>query len=96
MTPEERVVTLRAELRTVAARFCAACAELEPLAAKLADLEGQLRAAEAQASIFDPRPGARELAAAVALGALDALRPHIQFVGSASAAGAEAQLRRTP
>jgi len=96
VTPAERIVALREDLRTAAARFCDACTDLGPLARELAALEGQLRAAEAQAGIFDHSPPARELAAAVALGALDALRPHIQFVGSASAAGAEAQLRRTP
>jgi hypothetical protein len=96
MTPAERVVTLREDLRTAAVRFCAACVDLEPLAAELADLEGQLCAAEAQAGIFDHRPGARELAAAVLLSHVGALRPSVPFVGSESAALAEAQLRKSP
>jgi len=94
-SPHERAVTLREDLRTAASRFCAACAELEPLAAKLADLEGQLRAAEAQAGIFDHRPGARELAAEVLLSHVGALRPSVPFVGRESAAAAERQLRKS-
>ena len=96
MITEERVVTLREDLRTAAARFCASCAALEPLAAELADLEGQLCAAEAQAGIFDHRPGARELGAEVLLSHVGALRPSVPFVGRESAAQAEAQLTRTP
>jgi hypothetical protein len=96
MTSAERVVTLRAELRTVAARFCAACAELEPLAAELADLDAHLLAAEGQCGIFTHRARARELAAEVVHGHLGALRPHISYVGPEAAALAEAQLRRSP
>ena len=95
-SPHERAVTLREDLRTAASRFCAACAELEPLAAELADLEWQFRAAEAQAGIFvDHRPGARELAAEVLLSHVGALRPSVPFVGRESAAAAERQLRKS-
>ena len=81
MIPEERVVTLREDLRTAASRFCDACTELEPLAAELAAVAGQLRAAEAQAGIYhDVRPPARELAAEIANGHLQALRPYVPLV----------------
>jgi hypothetical protein len=96
VTSEERVTSLREDLRTCAARWCDACAALEPLAAELADLEGQLRAAEAQAGIFDHRPGARELAAEVLLSHVAALRPAVSFVSRESAAAAERQLRKPP
>lgn len=93
MTPEERVTTLRAELRTVAARFCAACTELEPLAAELADLEGRLRAAEHQAGIYhDPSPPARELVVEVLHYAVQALTPFVPMVSHDAAALAAAQL----
>jgi hypothetical protein len=50
-------------------------AELEPIAAHLADLEGRLCAARHQAGIYhDVRPPARELAAEIAHGHLHALR----------------------
>ena len=97
MTPAERVASLSADLRTLAARWCAACADLEPLAAELAAVAGQLRAAEAQAGIYhDPRPPARELAAEVLHGAVQALAPHVPTCGPESAAQAEAQLRKSP
>lgn len=94
MTREERVAALRAELRTAAARFCAACAELEPLAAELADVEGRLRAAEHQVGVYhDPRPTARELAAEALHGRVRALRPYVPFSTEESARRAEEALQ---
>jgi hypothetical protein len=96
VTPADRVVSLGADLGTAASRFCAACAELEPLAAELAVVEGQLRAAEHQAGIYhDPSPPARELAVEVLHYAVQALTPFVPMVSHDAAALAEAQLRRS-
>jgi hypothetical protein len=93
VTPAERVVTLREDLRTVVARFCAACVELEPLAAELAAVEGQLRAAEHRAGIYhDPLPSPRELAAEVMHGRVRAMRPYVPFSTEESARRAEEAL----
>ena len=93
MTPEERVTSLREDLRTCAAQWCDACAELEPLAAELAAIEGQLRAAEHRAGIYhDPLPSPRELAAEVMHGRVRALQPYVPFSTEESARRAEEAL----
>jgi hypothetical protein len=85
---------IAADLRGVAAAFIAAVADLSPLADCLAELEAQLRAARHQAGQYtDPRPPARELAAEVLCGRLQALRPYIAHVTAESAEQAEEALR---
>jgi len=75
------VAELQDQLRTTARLYCAALAELEPIAMRLADLEGRLCAARHHAGVYhDPRPPARELAADIAHGHLHALRPHVPLV----------------
>jgi hypothetical protein len=91
------VVKLQEQLRTTARHFCAALAELEPIAAHLADLEGRLCAARHQAGIYhDPRPPARELAAEIAHGHLQALRPYVPLVVNEAMRRAEEALLRRP
>ena len=75
------ITELQEQLRTTARLYCAALAELEPIAARLADLEGRLCAARHQAGTYhDPRPPARELAADIAHGHLQGLRPYVAVV----------------
>lgn len=79
--PAALVAELAEQLRTTARLYCAALAELEPIAVHLADLEGRLRAAQHQVGIYhDVRPPARELAAEIAHGHLQALRPYVPLV----------------
>jgi len=75
------ITELQEQLRTTARHYCATLAELEPIAARLANLEGRLCAARHQAGIYhDVRPPVRELAAEIAHGHLQALRPYVPLV----------------
>jgi hypothetical protein len=75
------VAEISEQLRTTARHYCATLAELEPIAVRLADLEGRLRAAQHQVGVYhDVRPPARELAAEIAHGHLQALSPHVPLV----------------
>jgi hypothetical protein len=81
MTPEERVVALGEDLRTVAVSYCDALLDVERCATRLANLEGRLCAAQYRVGIYhDVRPPARELAAEIANGHLQALRPYVPLV----------------
>lgn len=91
--PAALVVELQEQLRTTARLYCAALAELEPIALRLADLEGRLCAARHHAGIYhDPRPPARELAAEIAHGHLQALRPYVPLVTQETTRRAEEAL----
>ena len=83
---------LAAELRERAAVFVDLMAAAGAVAAEIADLEARRRAALNIAGQRDPRPGARELAAEVALGFLEPLRPHVPFVTLESACRAAEEL----
>jgi len=74
----DRVDQLRQELRAAAEKFVARIREVEPAADALADLEGQLRAAENLVGLHEYRPSARELAAEVVTGYLRSLGPHLR------------------
>jgi hypothetical protein len=96
VTPEEHVISLHEDLRTVAARFCAHLAELEPIVVELVDVDARLRATRHRAGIYhDPSPAARELAVEVLHGAVQALFPYAPMVSHDAAALAEAQLTGT-
>ena len=87
-----RAELLAAELRQQAAVFVAMMRECGDLAAEIADLEAQRRAALNIAGQRDPRPDARELCAEVAHGYLSALRPHIPHVTPQAAERAAEEL----
>jgi len=87
-----RADTLGRQLREQAAVYVAMVKEVGAVAAELADLEAQRRAALNLAGQRDPRPPATSLAADVALGYLGALRPHIPFVTIESAERAAEEL----
>jgi len=82
----DRVDHLRLELRAAAEKFAARIRDAEPAAAELADLEGQLRAAENLVGLHEYRPSARELAAEVVTGLLHALQPYLRPLTSRAAA----------
>lgn len=84
--PAQRVADLRQELQAAGEAFVAAVLELEPLAAELADLEAQLRAAEHRAGIHHYGPTPRELATEVVCGYLHALQPHLRPMTTRKAA----------
>ena len=88
----DRAESLAADLRDRALVFVDLMAEAGAVAAELADLEAQRRAALNLAGQRDPRPPATSLAADVALGYLGALRPHIPFVTVESAERAAEEL----
>lgn len=94
---EALVAEISEQLRTTARHFCATVAELEPIAVRLADLEGRLCAARHQAGIhLGVRPPARELAAEIAHGHLHALRPYVPLVVNEAMQSAEEALVRRP
>lgn len=90
------IIDLAEQLRTTARAYSAALAAVEPLAKRLADLEAQLRAAKHQAGVYDDAilPPTRELAADVALGHLQALRPFVSFVSKEALTRADRALMR--
>ena len=89
----DRAESLAAALRERAATFVDLMAAAGAAAGELADLEARLRAAQHQLGIYHDRgPGARELAADVALGYLSPLRPYVSFVTAESAGRAAEQL----
>ena len=90
--PEQRLADLDEELAAAGAVFVAAIADLEPMVARLADLEGRHRAAGNAAGIHHHRRSARELAVEVLEGRLDALRPYLPFGTRESADLAAEQL----
>lgn len=94
--PTPTIIDLVEQLRTTARAYSAALAAVEPLANRLADLEAQLRAAKHRAGVYDDAmlPPARELAADVALGHLQALRPFVSFVGAEALRRADRALLR--
>lgn len=93
--PAALVVELQEQLRTTARHFCATLAELEPIAIRLADLEGRLCAARHQTGIYhDVRPPVRELSAEIANGHLQALRPYVPLVVNEALRRAEDALVR--
>ena len=83
---------LAADLRDRALVFVDLIAEASAVAAELADIEAQRRAALNTAGLRDPRPDARELAAEVVTGYLSALRPFVPFVTTESAERAAEEL----
>ena len=91
------VAEISEQLRTTARHYCATLAELEPIAAHLADLEGRLCAARHQAGIYhDVRPPVRELCAEIAHGHLQALRPYVPLIVNEALQRAEDALVRPP
>jgi hypothetical protein len=88
-----RAAALAEELAEAGERFVAAVAALAPLAEEIADLEARHRAAAHAAGVTHcQRRPARELAAAVLLGRLGALRPYVPQVAAAAADRAARQL----
>jgi len=65
--------------------------EAGAVAAEIADLEAQLRAAECAAGLHHFGPEARELAAEIAAGYLRALQPHLQPLATREAADRAAE-----
>jgi len=95
--PAALVVELQEQLRTTARHFCATLAELEPIAIRLADLEGRLRAAQHRVGIYhNVSAPARELAAEIANGHLQALIPYVPMVVAEATRRAEEALLRRP
>ena len=81
----ERAVALASILHERAAAFVALMRNAGSIAAEIADLEAQRRAALAVSGMRDPLPSATELAAEISHGQLEALRPHVPFVTSEAA-----------
>ncbi len=92
----QRAADLAEQLADVGARFVVAADELAAIAAELAALEGQHRAATNQAGAPCRRPPARELAVEVLHGRLAALRPYLPHVTTAAADRAAEQLAHPP
>lgn len=91
------VVELQEQLRTAARHYCATLAELEPISVRLADLEGRLCAARHRAGMdHDVRQPVRELAAEIANGHLQALRPYVPLIVNEAMQRAEEALLRRP
>jgi hypothetical protein len=81
----ELAAELAADLAAVGERFVAGVAALAPIAAELAQLDAELRAAEGRTGCRRRGPSPAQLAADVVCGNLRALRPHLPFVSEASA-----------
>jgi len=90
--PTIRTLAAAGRIAELAPQFVATMREAGRLATLLAALEAEHRAALNIAGQRDPRPGARELAAEVALGFLEPLRPHVPFVTLESACRAAEEL----
>jgi hypothetical protein len=95
--PNALIADLDEQLRTTARAYCAALAELAPLAERLASLEAHLCATRHRAGVrHEAKPPVGELASDVAFGQLQSLRPHVAFVGAEALARAEQARLRSP
>lgn len=96
MSEDTALKNLRADLRAAGQEFAGRLDDLASAAEALVALEVQLRVAETQAGIRDPRPPARELAHDMLLGRLGCLRPYLAFGTAESADRATEALCTAP